>query len=61
VWAWLLDANRRRHQQGEPAISNYQALCRELAKTDGGRRRTHKRRVADAGRAPSRRHGAGTA
>jgi IS605 OrfB family transposase len=35
VWAWLLDSNRRRHQQGEPAIGNYQALCRELAKTDG--------------------------
>jgi IS605 OrfB family transposase len=31
VWAWLLDTNRQRHQQGEPAISNYQALCRELA------------------------------
>jgi IS605 OrfB family transposase len=35
VWAWLLDSNRQRHQQGEPAISNYQALCRELAKSDG--------------------------
>jgi IS605 OrfB family transposase len=35
VWAWLLDSNRQRHQQGEPAIGNYQALCRELAKTDG--------------------------
>jgi len=35
VWAWLLDTNRQRHQQGEPAISNYQALCRELAKSDG--------------------------
>jgi transposase len=30
VWAWLLDANRERHQQGEPAISNYKALCRLL-------------------------------
>jgi IS605 OrfB family transposase len=30
VWAWLLDANRQRHQQAEPAISNYQALCRLL-------------------------------
>jgi IS605 OrfB family transposase len=30
VWAWLLDSNRQRHQQGEPAISNYQALCRQL-------------------------------
>jgi IS605 OrfB family transposase len=35
VWAWLLNTNRQRHQQGEPAISNYQALCRELAKTGG--------------------------
>src|SRR6266508_1792184 len=35
VWAWLLDSNRQRRQQGEPAISNYQALCRELAKSDG--------------------------
>ena len=30
VWAWLLDSNRQRRQQGEPAISNYQALCRQL-------------------------------
>ncbi|HEV8163088.1 MAG TPA: transposase [Actinomycetota bacterium] len=35
VWAWLLDTNRQRHQQGEPAITNYQALCRELAETGG--------------------------
>jgi transposase len=35
VWAWLLDSNRQRHQHGEPAISNYQALCRELARSDG--------------------------
>jgi len=35
VWAWLLDSNRQRRQQGQPAISNYQALCRELAKSDG--------------------------
>jgi IS605 OrfB family transposase len=34
VWAWLLDTNRQRHQQGELAISNYQALCRQL--TDAG-------------------------
>jgi putative transposase len=33
VWAWLLDSNRQRHQQGEPAVTNYQALCRELART----------------------------
>jgi IS605 OrfB family transposase len=30
VWAWLLDTNRQRHWQGEPVISNYQALCRLL-------------------------------
>jgi IS605 OrfB family transposase len=30
VWAWLLDTNRQRCRQGEPAISNYQALCRQL-------------------------------
>lgn len=35
VWAWLLDTNRRRLQQGEPPVTNYQALCRELAKTKG--------------------------
>ena len=33
VWAWLLDTNRLRRQQGEPAISSYQALCRELTRT----------------------------
>src|SRR5919204_2874239 len=30
VWTWLLDTNRQRHQQGDCAISNYQALCRLL-------------------------------
>jgi IS605 OrfB family transposase len=30
VWAWLLDINQQRRRQGEPAMSNYQALCREL-------------------------------
>jgi IS605 OrfB family transposase len=30
VWAWLLDTNRQRHHRGEPAISNYQELCRQL-------------------------------
>jgi hypothetical protein len=35
VWSWLLDSNRQRRHQGEPAITNYQALCRELAKTGG--------------------------
>jgi transposase len=32
VWALLLDTNRARWQQGEPAISNYQALCRGLTR-----------------------------
>jgi IS605 OrfB family transposase len=35
VWAWLLDMNRRQVQQGNPPITNYQALCRELTKTNG--------------------------
>jgi IS605 OrfB family transposase len=35
LWAWLLDSNRQRRHKGEPAISNYQTLCRELAKSDG--------------------------
>jgi IS605 OrfB family transposase len=35
VWAWLLDANRQRHQRGEQPISGYQTLCRELARTGG--------------------------
>jgi IS605 OrfB family transposase len=30
VWAWLLDSNRQRLQQGEVSVSNYQALCRQL-------------------------------
>jgi hypothetical protein len=30
VWAWLLDTNRQRLQHGEPPVSNYQALCRQL-------------------------------
>jgi IS605 OrfB family transposase len=30
VWAWLLDSNRQRRERGEPVISNYQALCRQL-------------------------------
>jgi IS605 OrfB family transposase len=33
VWAWLLDSNRQRQQEGGSAISNYQALCRQLAAT----------------------------
>jgi IS605 OrfB family transposase len=32
VWAWLLDTNRQRRQQDERPASNYQALCRELAR-----------------------------
>jgi hypothetical protein len=30
VWAWLLDGSRQRLCQGQPTISNYQALCRQL-------------------------------
>jgi transposase len=32
VWAWLLDTNRNRYQQGERPITGYQALCRELTR-----------------------------
>jgi IS605 OrfB family transposase len=35
VWAWLLDNNRARRQQGQPPITNYQALCRQLTSNDG--------------------------
>jgi IS605 OrfB family transposase len=35
VWAWLLDSNRERHNQGEAPVRNYQALCRQLT-TAGG-------------------------
>jgi formylglycine-generating enzyme required for sulfatase activity len=35
VWAWLLDTNSQRIHQGERPVVNYQALCLELAKTDG--------------------------
>jgi IS605 OrfB family transposase len=35
VWAWLLDTNSKRSQQGERPVVNYQDLCRELTKTDG--------------------------
>jgi IS605 OrfB family transposase len=31
IWAWLLDANRQRMHQGDPPITNYHALCRQLA------------------------------
>ena len=30
IWAWLLDGNRQRFQQGMLPIVGYQALCREL-------------------------------
>jgi IS605 OrfB family transposase len=30
VWAWLLDSNRERRQDGQPPVANYQALCRQL-------------------------------
>jgi IS605 OrfB family transposase len=30
LWAWLLDSNRQRTQQGLAPIVGYQALCREL-------------------------------
>jgi IS605 OrfB family transposase len=34
VWAWLLDSNRQRRQQGEQPVTGYQSLCRELTQTD---------------------------
>jgi IS605 OrfB family transposase len=33
VWAWLLDSNRQRYQQGGRPVIGYQALCRELTRT----------------------------
>ena len=30
VWAWLLDSNRQRRQQGEQPVTGYRALCRQL-------------------------------
>lgn len=30
VWAWLIDLNRERQQQGDLQLTNYQLLCREL-------------------------------
>ena len=33
VWAWLLDSNRLRLQWGDRPRTNYQELCRELART----------------------------
>jgi putative transposase len=34
VWVWLLDSNRKRVRQGDPPVIGYQALCRELTRTD---------------------------
>ena len=33
VWAWLVDSNRLRLQRGDRPVTNYQELCRELART----------------------------
>lgn len=30
VWAWILDSNRERADQGRPLVTEYQELCREL-------------------------------
>jgi hypothetical protein len=35
VWAWLLDSNRDRRQQGDLAVVGYQALCRQLTSRGG--------------------------
>jgi hypothetical protein len=35
VWAWLLDSNRDRRQQGEPTVVGCQALCRQLSSRGG--------------------------
>ncbi len=35
VWACLLDGNRQRQRHGQPPITNYQALCRQLTNKDG--------------------------
>jgi IS605 OrfB family transposase len=35
LWAWLLDTNRERLQQGTPPIVGYQALCREFTGMGG--------------------------
>jgi IS605 OrfB family transposase len=32
VWAWLLDSNRQRRQQGDQPVVGYQALCRQLTR-----------------------------
>jgi putative transposase len=33
VWAWLVDSNRLRLQRGDRRLTNYQDLCRQLART----------------------------
>jgi hypothetical protein len=35
LWAWLLDSNRHRRQQGDPAVVGYQTLCRQLTSRGG--------------------------
>jgi hypothetical protein len=65
VWAWLLDTNRQLCLRGEPAISNYQALCRQLTSVDpfgelsvtGAR--SVLRRYADAWHQAAKRRGQG--
>jgi hypothetical protein len=58
VWAWLLDTNRSRLQQGDRRLTNYQALCRELARLDSFGElstvgaRSVLRRYSDAGSKP---------
>jgi IS605 OrfB family transposase len=65
VWAWLIDTNRARRQLGEPAISNYQALCRELTRMGAFGElsmvgaRSVLRRYADAWFEAAKRHKAG--
>jgi IS605 OrfB family transposase len=34
LWAWLLDSNRHRMQQGDPPVTGYHALCRELTRSE---------------------------
>src|ERR671936_2486674 len=36
VWAWVLDTNRERHQQGRPRVVSYEGLCRELTTHPAG-------------------------
>jgi len=61
VWAWLLDANRQRLQQGRPPLTAYTTLCRELTRTGSSGElsvcaaRSVLRRYADAWLQASRR------